>query len=105
MRESVEFLRPVKDRWVAGVIEFGGARPIIREPQSCMACHGSATKPLWGDDPAWVGTELDSMALYYDSVWPSSHVRDPDFARLLDAMQSTDPRAQGLACGLSLGCE
>ena len=24
MRESVEFLRPVKDAWVAGVIEFGG---------------------------------------------------------------------------------
>ena len=81
-RETVEFLRPVRDKWVAGAIDFSGSVPEIKEPKVCSTCHGRSIKPLWGDYPHWEGTEL------HDGNAP----RSDELASLVAAMASTDPR-------------
>ena len=48
--EFVEFLKPERDRWIAGVIDFSGSTPTLREPAACASCHGQLHKPLWGGD-------------------------------------------------------
>ena len=59
-RDSVEFLRQNDDDWSAGIIDFSGDSPSITEPASCMACHGTLNKPLWGKWYEWEGTEYDN---------------------------------------------
>ena len=86
MRETVEFLRPVRDKWVAGVIDFSGSSPEIKEPNICATCHGRSIKPLWGDYPHWEGTELhDANAAQSD-----------EYGSLVAAMASSDPRLEPL---------
>ncbi len=50
-KKSVEFLLQTQDSetWTAGVIDFSGDSPVIKQPESCSSCHGPLNKPLWGD--------------------------------------------------------
>ena len=57
--QTVEFLEALDDRWVAGIIDFSGSRPEIREPATCASCHGALGKPLWGQLNRWDGTEAE----------------------------------------------
>ncbi len=81
-RKSVEFLRPVKNKWVAGVIEFGGETPVIREPKSCASCHGGLNKPLWGREPHFAGTEYDAIPEMRNTL---THAVYPAFSEIIDA--------------------
>ena len=57
--QSVEFLEALDDRWAAGIVDFSGATPQIREPAVCGTCHGPLAKPLWGQLDHWKGTEAE----------------------------------------------
>ena len=90
--EFVEFLKPVRDRWIAGVIDFSGSTPALREPAACARCHGQLNKPLWGELDEWLGTEGEAT----NTVYPFS----PEaIAYTIQAAESTDPRIAPLDLG------
>ena len=96
-RNSVEFLVPGQTRWTAGLIDFSGDAPEIQQPQSCQACHGSQSKPLW-PGYFWEGSEL---------VGPSTTRSDREIDEAMTALlASTNPKIALLdleGSGFSLG--
>ena len=87
--QSVEFLRQNDDDWTAGVIDFTGESPSIKQPVSCQVCHGSLSKPLWGQWNRWHGTEADRAG---------NETADADMQAI---MESTAPRIQPLDFSMS----
>ena len=90
--DSVEFLEASGDRWVAGVVDFGGDEPRITEPASCASCHGVLGKPLWGQGGSWRGTEAEVREL-----GGNRYVVRPALDALERAAVSTSPRLAPLA--------
>ena len=91
---SVEFLRALEDRWVAGLIDFGGAEPELREPAGCATCHGAPAKPLWGQWNMWRGTESE-----VHTVDGEVHVIGSAQAATRRAAYSSNPRLSPLEFG------
>ena len=89
--ESVEFLRPLRDRWIAGVIDFSGSEPAIREPAVCSTCHGRLNKPLWGTYYRWRGSE-DIAHSRVPDVQRASRSRDRRLAPLVFEGNHPNPR-------------
>ncbi len=83
---SVEFLEPSNERWAAGVIDFRGRVPVLRNPPVCSTCHGSLNKPLWGESGDFPGSEQDVF------VQNSSVISLESAAYLQQARESSDPR-------------
>lgn len=50
--QRMEMLQATKDHhWVTA--EFEEKKGVTRNPQSCVACHGTETRPLWDGYPCW----------------------------------------------------
>ena len=80
--ESVEFLRPGRERWIAGVIDFSADAPEIREPAVCSTCHGHDNKPLWGQFPDFEGTDGNYDPEYFDAIDGILDSTDPRLTQL-----------------------
>ena len=68
--QQVEFLqpKPSEGKWIAGVIDFSGEKPVVSKPAVCSTCHSSINRPIWGGELRVSGTEEDNspaaVALY-----------------------------------------
>ena len=87
---SVEFLEPSNERWAAGVIDFRGRVPVLRNPPVCSTCHGRLNKPLWGESGDFPGSEQDVF------VQNSSVISLESAAYVQQARESSDPRLASL---------
>ncbi|MXW01664.1 MAG: hypothetical protein F4X59_09575 [Holophagales bacterium] len=80
--DSVEFLRRNEYSWSAGLIDFSGSSPSIREPPECSSCHGSLNKPLWGRWNRWTGSEFTYGTEYDDAIAAIRSSENPRLAAL-----------------------
>ena len=95
LRDSVEFLTMEADstEWTAGVVDFGGETPAIRQPRECSSCHGALNKPLWGhfgfSQPDGQGGSRIGRALGTEA---SSDLGYSDLRRRLEVLTASENR-------------
>ena len=83
--DNVEFLKPLADRWDAGVIDFSGDEPELSRPDVCSSCHGEMKRPIWGDYDFWRGTNDDK------------HLEQSEWSQILSDLEASDnPRISPL---------
>ena len=94
--QQVEFLqpKPSEGKWIAGVIDFSGDKPVVSKPAVCSTCHSSINRPIWAGELRVSGTEEDNssaaVALYATMATSTS----PRIA-LLETGQYKNPPAGG----------